>query len=232
MLFFKSKLEKLEAARQKLIAQGRIPVGAEPLYAAPLPNQNTPLDDLKFTALDFETTGLNFAEDCVLSFGGVDLQQGQIDFASGFHHFVNNAEQVKKGSAIINQITPEQLTSGLSPAEAVRFLCRRLAGRIIICHAAVIERTFLLKLLGLGPEFALPLIFLDTLKIERSLMHRGLRTDELRLDVIRQKRGLPAYVCHNALADSVAAAEVFLAQVKDVFGKGPGRLGPLYERSI
>ncbi len=227
-----SPLSRLEKKRQQALNLGKVPPAAAAFYENPVPLATAKLSDLSFTALDFETSGLDLNQDSILSFGGVNLSGDQIDFSSGFHHYLKVGDKIKKDSAVINQITPEQLSSGLDSDEARALLIQKLAGRIVICHGAMIERSFLLKMLGLKPNFTLPLIFLDTLKIERSLMHRQFKVDDLRLCTIRARRNLPPYVCHNALADSVACAEVFLAQVKDVFGKTRPTLGQLYKRSL
>lgn len=224
------KIYALERARLKALKNGTVPKGAEALYQHPLPKADTPLRELEFASIDFETTGLNFAEDYILSMGGVLMHGAQIDFASGFHCYLRAGDKVKSNSAVINQITPEALISGISPQQALSELIEKLAGRVVICHAAVIERSFILKLLGLRPSFKLPLVFLDTMLLEKSLQSHSGRTEDLRLNAIRERRGFPPYVCHNAFADSVAAAEVFIAQVKEIFGTETPKLGPLYQR--
>ena len=230
MLF--DKLKHLEKLRRKALKDPQLEPSLAPFFAAPLPSHDSPLRNLDFVALDFETTGLDFAHDKVLSIGGVKMHGLQIDFGSCFHHFLVEPECcINPQAALINQITPEALAQGMSLNEARDFLIDTLHGHIIICHAAVIEHSFLFNMLGLKSSFPLPLIFLDTMKIERSLIHRPQGKEDLRLATIRQKRQLPPYVAHNALADAVATAEVFLAQVKDVFGKDEPKLGPLFSRS-
>lgn len=224
------KIQALERARLKALKHGTVPKGAELIYQHALPGADTPLRELEFASIDFETTGLDFAQDYILSMGGVLMRGAQIDFASGFHCYLKAGDKVKNSSAVINQITPEELYAGISPQQALTELLDKLAGRIVICHAAVIERSFILKLLGLKPNFKLPLIFLDTLLLEKSLLSHSGRTEDLRLTAIRERRGFPPYVCHNAFADSVAAAEVFIAQVKEIFGSKTPTLGPLYQR--
>ena len=89
---------------------------------------------------------LIFNEDLILSMGWVDINRGEIDFSSGFHTFINIADKVKSHSAVINHITPEMLLHGVSLNEALNQLIEHIKGRIIICHAAVIEKTFYQKL--------------------------------------------------------------------------------------
>ena len=68
------------------------------------------------------------------------------------------------------------------------------------------------------------------MSIERNL-RRSEPNPDVRLVSIREKRGFPAYEAHNALVDSLATAEVFLAQLKDLFGNKRATVGPVAERS-
>lgn len=236
-LFAFSPLTRLEKQRQKALRTGTVPApdcaSLQRLYDTALPGPDTDLSTLKILSLDFETTGLNFEQDYVLSMGGVVLQGQEIDFGSAFHSYIQipSPELINTQTAVINQITPENLYAGRSVQEALQLIFERACDHIILCHAAVIEHTFILKMLG-DRHLHIPVIFLDTLKLERSLMKEPGQKEDLRLSALRHKRGLPDYVAHNALADSVATAELFLAQVKDIFGTRKATLGPLVKRSL
>ena len=231
MLNLFNPLTKLEKRRRKSILNGNIPKKAQTLFAQEIITSGF-LDSLPLTALDFETTGLNFNEDLILSMGCVDINRGEIDFSSGFHTFINIADKVKSHSAVINHITPEMLLHGVSLNEALNQLIEHIKGRIIICHAAVIEKTFLSKALELKDPALLPLIFLDTLLLEKSFSTHTGNVNDLRLSSIRRRRKLPAYCAHNAFADSVATAEVFLAQVKEIYGNKRPSLLEIAKRCI
>ena len=69
------------------------------------------------------------------------------------------------------------------------------------------------------------------MEIERKLNKANPNID-VRLSSIRERRKLPEYEAHNALIDSLATAEVFLAQIRDVFNNKPATLLPLYKRSL
>lgn len=78
---------------------------------------------------------------------------------------------------------------------------------ILVAHGAAIERQFLQQWVStcFGLQAELPLLWLDTLALERSLvgnLHSARR--DYRLSEIRRSYGLPAYLAHNALADAVA----------------------------
>ncbi|MDA1380161.1 3'-5' exonuclease [Plesiomonas shigelloides] len=78
---------------------------------------------------------------------------------------------------------------------------------ILVAHGAAIERQFLQQWVStcFGLQAELPLLWLDTLALERSLVgNRHSTRRDYRLSEIRRSYGLPAYLAHNALADAVA----------------------------
>lgn len=200
-------------------------------YQRELPNANSFIDKCHFTSIDFETTGIDPNKDYVLSIGGICLRKGAIDFTTSFHYYVNNSKFIKKDSAVINHITPEQLEQGKEPVTAMIELLDKISGGLVLMHCMYIETNFIKSTLGLRKKDPLPFISLDTMAIERQL-HHDASVEDVRLSAIRERRGFPAYEAHNALVDSLAAAEVFLAQEKDVFKNKRPYLLPLYKRSL
>lgn len=176
------------------------------------------LDKTEIVSLDFETTGLDVEKDHLLSAGGISIIDGHIDFNSAFHFYVNNSAFIKEDTARINHITPEKVLMGKSEVEAAQDLFKRLSGKIVLTHCSYIETSFLRVMAGLDKNAPLPFFVLDTMAIERSLLRIDQNPD-LRMFAIRKRRGLPEYDAHNALSDSLATAEVLLAQLKDIFGK-------------
>ena len=110
-------------------------------------------------------------------------------------------------------------------------LLDKISGGLVLMHCMYIETNFIKSTLGLRKKDPLPFISLDTMAIERQL-HHDASVEDVRLSAIRERRGFPAYEAHNALVDSLATAEVFLAQEKDVFKNKRPYLLPLYKRSL
>ena len=200
-------------------------------YQRELPNANSFIDECHFTSIDFETTGIDPNKDYVLSIGGICLRKGAIDFTTSFHYYVNNSRFIKKDSAVINHITPEQLEQGKEPVTAMIELLDKISGGLVLMHCMYIETNFIKSTLGLRKKDPLPFISLDTMAIERQL-HHDASVEDVRLSAIRERRGFPAYEAHNALVDSLATAEGFLAQEKDDFKNKRPYLLPLYKRSL
>jgi DNA polymerase III subunit epsilon len=88
----------------------------------------------------------------------------------------------------------------------------KLVGRIVIAHAAWIERAFLGRLLRhAGLRFAAPMI--DTAALARSLGYAqgGSYGREPSLELLARQLALPVYAPHHALGDANTTAAVFLA---------------------
>ncbi|MGL5771000.1 MAG: exonuclease domain-containing protein [Plesiomonas shigelloides] len=106
---------------------------------------------------------------------------------------------------------------------------------ILVAHGAAIERQFLQQWVStcFGLQAELPLLWLDTLALERSLVgNRHSARRDYRLSEVRRSYGLPAYLAHNALADAVATGELLLVQMKHIFAGRRPQLGELYRRSL
>jgi DNA polymerase-3 subunit epsilon len=54
---------------------------------------------------------------------------------------------------------------------------------------------------------------------------------DLRLSSVRGRYGLPAYNAHGALIDSIATAELLLAQIKRIYRDKKSGFGRLYSIS-
>ncbi len=224
------RIEKHRKQCKKFLSSSRCTEEIRPFYERELPSSDSFIDQCKFTSIDFETTGVDPTDNYILSIGGIGLVKNSIDFNTSFHYFVNNSKYIKKDSAVINQITPEQLINGKDPVAAVVELLDKISGGIVLVHCKYIEMNFIKKTLGLEEKDPLPFIVFDTMSIEKNL-RRNEPNPDVRLVSIREKRGFPAYEAHNALVDSLATAEVFLAQLKDLFGNKRATVGPVAERS-
>lgn len=205
------------------------------LFQYPLLHTQTTISDVEFLVMDFETSGLNSDNDHILSIGWVVIKNTQIHLDSAVKLDVFAPEHINPETAVIHHIMPEMLSDALPAQTAIELLLKDMKGKVLIAHAVGIERGFLQRycqrLFGLDK---VPLLWLDTLRIERSLMINSAKNPQydFQLSSIRRDYGLPDYPAHDALIDAVATAEVFLAQTKQLCGKTTPTLGILYERSL
>ncbi|MBD1577509.1 MULTISPECIES: exonuclease domain-containing protein [Vibrio] len=228
-------INQLEQQRRDLVIPEGCPHELRRLLLTPLPKMNKPLQELDFLVLDFETTGIDFDKDSLLSVGSVSIIGGRIDMETAAHCYVDDNQKIKAASAVVNHITPQMLLEGEQLDEAMNRLFVKMTGKVVIAHGAVIERsfiqTYLLKRYQLN---AFPIIWLDTLKIEKHLVyHDQSERVELQLNDVRKRYNLPPYSAHNALVDALSTAELYLAQKVKIFsGKhNKAQVGQLYCRA-
>ncbi|WP_040976704.1 3'-5' exonuclease [Necropsobacter massiliensis] len=226
-----SRLEQQRRAFYARLANTDYPEQWREWFQQPYPKTETNLTALSYLVIDFETTGLNSMLDNILSVAAVPIDNLKLDLSRSWHQFVAR-QQVKGDTAVVNHIVPQMLNGVENLDDVMNELFYRMQGRIIIAHGSTIEKRFMYHYLASRYGLrSFPLLWLDTLKIERSLLNDSTQTD-YRLSTIRQAYNLPEYICHNALIDAIAAGELFLAQLERLFGKQRKLLGEVYKRSL
>ena len=160
------------------------------------------------------------------------LQQGMSASQALMHLFTVLADQ---SSARAIADIECSVRGEVQPHGATRIEPAHAGFPILVAHGAAIERQFLQQWVSTccGLQAELPLLWLDTLALERSLVgNRHSTRRDYRLSEIRRSYGLPAYLAHNALADAVATGELLLVQMKYIFAGRRPQLGELYRRSL
>lgn len=225
-------LQQLEKRRLALLASGFLPASIAELLNHPYPDAETNLHDLEFLVFDLETTGLDPAKDRILSIGHLQIRNMRMDISTSVHTYIQAEKYVKPEVAVINHIVPEMLTEGEKFDNAMEELFQAMAGKILIAHGTVVEKNFIdayvKRRYDLPP---LPLLWLDTLILEKSLLRNKMdsATGDYQLASVRERYNLPPYLAHNALSDSIATGELFLALVKTIYGKKPPYLSGVYK---
>ena len=100
---FQHKLER--AKDDRLIA----------FYGKELPAPETPLSQVEFVALDFETTGLNPQKNGIITIGLVPFNLNRIFLRQAKHWKVRPQEKLDEESVIIHGITHSELICSYSP---------------------------------------------------------------------------------------------------------------------
>lgn len=183
----------------------------------PRPGASTRIEDLKLLAVDVETTGLKPHRHQIVSIGWVPINGDVIDLSGAGYVVIRGSEGFSVGSsAVIHQLTDDEIAAGIDIKEALGQLLQALQGRAMLTHFSPIERDFISAacLKHFGTLLDVPLV--DTFAMERRHMERMStypRGEDLRLARIRQRYGLPNYSNHQALTDALACAEVYLVQI-------------------
>jgi DNA polymerase-3 subunit epsilon len=196
-------------------------------YAAGLPDAATPLGDVPFVAMDFETTGMNPQRHAIVSIGLVPFTLERIRPADGNYWVVRPQEGLVQSSVEIHGITDSEVAAAPDLDRVLPELLVALEGHVPVVHFLGIERPFLdtAVMARRGEHCLFPLI--DTMAIEARFRQQdwwetirgwlGLSRMSIRLAASRERYGLPIYGQHHAKVDALATAELFQAQVRHHF---------------
>jgi DNA polymerase III subunit epsilon len=186
--------------------------------------------EARYCAIDVETTGLDLRRDSIVSVGAAPISQGRIVGRDTYYSLVRPVSPVSVAAMRVHYLRPADLEHAPAAEDVAREVARLLAGRILIAHAAWIERAFLGRLLRqAGLRLAVPVI--DTAALARAL---GYAQDlppgrEPSLEDLARRLSLPVYEPHHALGDALTTAAVFLALATKA---GPAGSGPASTRSL
>lgn len=190
-------------------------------------HDETPLSDIDFVALDFETTGLDSEQNSIISIGLVPFNLQRVFCRKAKSWYIDPQDNLQEESIIIHGITHSDLQDAPDLHRILDSLLSELAGKVVVVHYRRIERDFfdqnLRALINEGIIF--PVV--DTMQIEADIQRtqakgiinwlKGKRPKSIRLANSRLRYNLPAYQPHDALTDAIATAELLQAQIKHHF---------------
>lgn len=179
--------------------------------------------DTDFLVTDLEMSSLDAKEGEILSIGWVVIKQGKIQLSSAEHHLLKTKKSVGQ-SATIHNLRDCELDQGRNMMFVVERFLQLAAGKVLVFHHSPLDMAYLNK--ASQELFASPMLLpiVDTMDIEKKRLLRSqdhIKTGELRLAECRSRYNLPAYPAHNALMDSLSAAELLLAQLDRKGNKVP-----------
>ena len=213
-------LNKLKRARANYLSKHPVPDLINALLSAPLPELDDDLLGLDYLSLDFETTGFDPQSDNLLSVGYLPMTNQQLLVSDAVETLINTTERISAETAVINHIVPEMLAQGVALTDVMDALLMAMVGKVMIVHGSMIEKGFLDQYIALHYKLPpLPLLWVDTLKIEKSLsIHKNSQESaDFRLASIRKRHGLPEYSAHGALVDALATGELYIVLLKKCY---------------
>lgn len=197
--------------------------GLRDFYGVGVVSGDTPLAEVPFVALDFETTGLDPQRDGIVSIGLVPMTLARIQCRAARHWVVNPKRVLQDESVVIHGITHSDIAEAPDIMDILDELLAALAGRIVVVHHHRIERQFLDAALKVRINEGIVFPVVDTMELESRLyrqrppswLDKLLRRPQpsIRLADSRQRYNLPYYQPHHALTDALASAELLQAQI-------------------
>lgn len=209
--FWKPKHERLEFIRDFLAANEQ-----------PIPEIRS-IDQLNFTVLDTETTGLNPSRDSILSFGAVKVSELKIQIPTAVEWYPLSENTGGKTAQIHGLVDiPDQI----SKEEFVRRLLPYLGNSILVGHHLGFDLEMINRQLSDFGLDQLPNAGVDTLSLAIRLEH-GPQADQNRikmgtysLDALCERYGIDTDDRHTAAGDAFLTAQLFLKLLKVAERKG------------
>ena len=207
----------------------RIPFRSRP--AAPMddaghtgrgPNRGrTPWRLAHFCVVDLELSGLDPKHDEIISFAAVPIDAGRDVAGNAVYGLSRNTRSLPEESVLVHGIRTVDLADAPPLDEAIEPLLAVMAGRVLVAHAAWIERAFLDPVLRRhGARLRGPI--LDTRELGWLLaLERGVPSVASSLTALARSLGLPVHRPHHALGDALTTAQVFIALATLLDGYAP-----------
>jgi DNA polymerase-3 subunit epsilon len=180
------------------------------------------LRSLSYVIFDTETTGLDPERDEIVQIGAVRVVNGRIVDGERFDTLVNPGRPIPPGSTKVHGISDDMVASAPSVAEAVAGFHAFAKGAILVAHNAPFDLAFLRR--GTGGRFAFDHPVLDTVLLS-AVLFGGSATHTLDALADRLQVDIAGNLRHTAIGDAVATAQVFMACLAMLEGRGFGTFG-------
>ncbi|QLA18074.1 3'-5' exonuclease [Desulfolutivibrio sulfoxidireducens] len=194
------------------------------------------LDACEFTVLDTELTGLDPRHEEIVSIGAVRVRSLRIVSRETFHVLVRPRKDLPKESTLIHRITPDQVRDRPRLRHILPDFLEFVGTSLIVGHHVGLDMAFLNRAMDgiFGGRMGNPC--LDTLRMAQ--IHRAEHWenyyDRYALNVsyalsdLALEWGLPLFPAHEALADAMQTAYLFLYLIKKIRGGRLETLSDLY----
>ncbi len=188
-----------------------------------------PLDQLTFTVLDTETTGLNVKEDYILSFGAVKIKKNTILIEKSMELYLQAPIQKKESVKIHEIVAAEKTKLGDFAQKFLQFI----GNDIIVGHHVGFDMLMLEKALKPFGLKKLKNQYLDTSSLASRIDHGPFGAPEMgkpgaySLDNLCLKYQIALDDRHTAAGDAFLTAQLFLKLKKLAAQKGILKLGEL-----
>lgn len=170
-------------------------------------------DSGELVSLDCETTGFNYVADDVISIAAIKIRGARILARESFQAVIRPGAPMEAGAIKVHQLREQDLAQAKTIREVLPDFLRFIGSRPLVGYWIAFDVRMLNKYLFSLLNVHLPNRQIDVSKLyyERKYAAAppGTRVD-LRYASILADLGLPALPQHDAFADAIGAAEIYL----------------------
>lgn len=197
-----------------------------------------PISQCRFVTLDLETTGLDTANDRVVSVGAVRIADGQVHLGDHFNRLINPGRDIPVESIKVHGIVPDDLADAPPAWEVFGDFLDYLGGDILVAHYAKFDLWFINRVMRAQHGFPIQNLVLDTVVMCQGVVlpsdPYGIERDKQRCSIesLSQRFGLEIPDRHTALGDALATAMIFQVMVSRLAKSGGTRLRDLIRVAV
>lgn len=182
-----------------------------------------PIDQLEFTVLDTETSGLDPGKDSILSFGGVKISKMSIQISTAVEWYPKSERSGSKTAAIHGLVG---IADAISVEDFLRKLLPYLGNSIIVGHHIGFDLEMILRQLRSFGLAELPNPVIDTMHLAVRLEHgpqadwNRISREAYSLDQLCTRYGIETEDRHTAAGDAFLTAQLLLKLLRSADKKG------------
>ncbi|MBB5173674.1 exonuclease domain-containing protein [Texcoconibacillus texcoconensis] len=187
---------------------------------------NTPLQSLKITVIDFETSGFYpTGGDEILSIGAVKIRNGDVKYDETFYETIQTPELLTDDIASLTGLSAADLAEGKPLKTTLRAFYQFVGTDLLVAHHSGHEKAFLQQASHRVFGHSMRHRLLDTSFLYRAACHH---TSKKTLEECCNYYRIPVEGRHHALSDAFLAARLWSASLRDVLDQGLLNLSDVY----
>jgi DNA polymerase-3 subunit epsilon len=171
------------------------------------------LDASRFVVVDVESSGLNLALDRLIAIGAVAVTNGRIDMADSFDVVLQQSEFSSHDNILIHGIGEGAQSAGVPPSEALLNFLEYLGKSPLVAFHVTFDATMIGRAIAQHLGFRFQHDWLDLAYVVPALNSRIASQCRL-LDHWQAHFGIINHARHNAVADAVSTAQLFMIAMR------------------
>lgn len=187
-----------------------------------VPDLDRPWREVDYCVVDVEATGLDLRHDTLVSFASVVVSHGRVRLSSRVSLDISPGRAMSHGAVAVHGLRDQDVADAPALSSVAGTIAAELDGRVLVAHAAWVERAFLREPLRLARRRWRPAV-VDTAALLRAtgLAPHGTGY-EPDIEEAAERLGLCVHTPHQALGDALTTAEVFLVMAVRLEREHPG----------
>jgi len=175
----------------------------------------TPTADMRFVAIDAETTGFDTAKDRMLSLALIEVRGGRLQMASSVKWLIYQPAAAMTSAVSVHGILPAETATGRQEADVVRDLLPLLQGAVLVGHHVAFDAAMITAALKRHFRVSLRNPILDTANLAMTAVDAFAKTGypgqrAPSLDEVCAQCGITPVERHTAEGDAFTTAMLFL----------------------